>query len=328
MLMMRAGGSGQIGGHGDAVGIDAAEVAPRHAEGAAAHVPEVARQRRQREDRAHRRAGAAVPLQPEADADRGGARVREPAPERPHVLDGQAADLGGALDRPLGQASLELRPALRVARQPVAILGALVQHRAHEAERERRVGARARREVLVAALGGVGAQRVDRDHVRPALLRLQHEAPLMQVGGEEVRAPQDHELRMLELLGVHADRPAVRRPQRGARGRGADRRLQPGGAECREQPRAHDPALHHALGAGEVVRQHRLGAVPLDGRAQPGRCLLDRLVPADPLEAALALRSDAAQRMDDPVGVVQRVQVAIDLGAERTVGERVLAVAA
>ena len=103
--------------------------AARHAQDAAADVPEVARQRGQREHRAHRRAGTAVPLQSEAEADRGRARVREPAPERAHVLDGQAADLGRALDGPLGQARLELGPALRVAREPVAVLGALVEHR-------------------------------------------------------------------------------------------------------------------------------------------------------------------------------------------------------
>ena len=63
------------------------------------------------------------------------------------------------------------------------------------------------------------------------------------------------------VLGVHADRAAVGRAQGGARGRRADRRLQLGGAQRREQARPHDPALHHALGAREVVGQHRLGAV-------------------------------------------------------------------
>ena len=265
---------------------------------------------------------------PEAEADRSGARVREPLPERAHLGDGQAADLGGALDRPLGQPGLELGPALRVAREPVAILGALVQHGAHQPERERRVGARAGRDVLVAARGGVGAQRVDRDDVRAALLRREHVAPLVEIGGEQVGAPQDHEVRVLEVLGIHADRAAVGGLQRGAGGRGADRRAQARGAHRGEQARAHDPALHHALGAREVVRQHRLGAVPLDRRAQAGRRRLDRLVPADALEAPLALGADSPQRMDDPVGVVQRVEVAVDLGAERAVRERIRAIAA
>ncbi len=68
----------QVRGHGARGRVDAAEVAARHAQDAAADVPEVARERGQRENRADRRAGTAVPLQPETDADRRGARVREP----------------------------------------------------------------------------------------------------------------------------------------------------------------------------------------------------------------------------------------------------------
>ena len=73
-----------------------------------------------------------------------------------------------------------------------------------------------RRDVLVAALGRVGAQRVDRDDVRAAALRREHEAPLVEVRREQVRAPQDHQPRVLEVLGVHADGAAVGRAQRGA----------------------------------------------------------------------------------------------------------------
>jgi len=63
--------------------------------------------------------------------------LEEAAPQRSHVLDRQAADIGRALDRPLGEPGLELGPALGIALEPVTILGALVQHRPHEAECER-----------------------------------------------------------------------------------------------------------------------------------------------------------------------------------------------
>ena len=43
---------------------------------------------------------------------------------------------------------------------------ALVEDDVQQAERERGVGAGQRREVLVGLLGGAGAQRVDRHHVR------------------------------------------------------------------------------------------------------------------------------------------------------------------
>ena len=122
--------------------------------------------------------------------------------------------------------------------------------------------------------------------------------------------------------------PAVGRAQGSARGRRADRRLELGRTERREQPRPHDPALHHAFGAREVVRQHRFGTVALDRGAKPCCGGLDRLVPADALETALALRADAAQRVSDAVGVVQRVEVAVDLGAQCTVREGVRAITA
>ena len=297
-----------------------------HAQHAAADVPEVAGQRGQREDRAHRRAGAAVALQSEAEADRGRPRVREAGARarrrsrrgRPQIS--AARSTGHSARR-----ASSSRPALGVALEPLAILGALVEHDAHEPERERGVGARARGDVLVAALGRVGAQRIDRDDVRAAALRSEHEAPLVQVRREQVGAPQDHELRVLEVLRIHADGAAVGRVAARARGGRADRRPQSRGAERGEQARPHDPALHHALGAREVVRQHGFGAVRARSRARrPAALALERLVPADLLELALALGADAAQRMRHAAGPVDGVQVAVDLGAERAVRERML----
>ena len=156
---------------------------------------------------ADRRPCTAVALQPQADAYRRGAGVREPASQRANILGRQPADLGGALHRPLRQPRLELGPALGVTGEPLAVLGALVEHGAHEPERECGIGARSWREMLVAALGSVRAQRVDCDHVRPAPLRGQHEAPLVEVGGEQVRAPQDHEPRVLEVLRLMPTEP-------------------------------------------------------------------------------------------------------------------------
>ncbi len=318
----------EVGRNRDAARADAAEMAARHAQEAAADVPEVTGQRGQCQDRAHRRAGAAVALQPEPEPDRRRPRVREAPPERDHALDRQAADPGRALDGPLGQARLELGPALGVALEPVAILGALVEHDAHEAERERGIRAGPRREMLVAAARGVRAQRVDRDDVRAGFLRGQHEAPLVEVRREQVGAPQQDQPRVLEVLGIHAHGAPVGGAQRGIGGGGADRRPEARGAHRREQPRPHDPALDHALGAGEVVRQHGLGAVPRDRRLQAGGGRFDRVVPADLLERPLALGAGAAQRLGHASGAVDGVEVAVDLGAQRAVGERVRAVAA
>ena len=114
--------------------------------------------------------------------------------------------LGGPLDGPLGEARLELGPALRAAREPLAILRALVEHDPHQPERERRIRARARGDVLVAALGRVRAQRVDRHDVRAAARAASTKRHWWN-GREQVRAPQDHEPRVLEVLGIHATEP-------------------------------------------------------------------------------------------------------------------------
>src|SRR4029077_13171483 len=65
-----------------------------------------------------------------------------------------------------------------------------------------------------------------------------------------------------------------------------------------------------------------------DGRAQAGGACLDGLVPADLLEAPLALGSDATPRMRHAARAAPRVPEAVDLGAERAVVERVRAIAA
>ena len=68
MLIVRAGGAGRCGGHRDAAGVDAAEVAAGHARGAP---PPTWRKSPVRPAARGSRApptGAAVPLQPEADA--------------------------------------------------------------------------------------------------------------------------------------------------------------------------------------------------------------------------------------------------------------------
>ena len=85
MLIVRAGGVGRSAGTATRPELMPPKCAARHAQDAAADVPEVARERGQREHRAHGRAGTAVPLQAEAEADRSGARVREAPPERAHL---------------------------------------------------------------------------------------------------------------------------------------------------------------------------------------------------------------------------------------------------
>ena len=130
-------------------------------------------------------------------------------------------------------------------------------------------------------------------------------------------------------LRLEPDRAPEQRAQRGLGRRGADRGAQAGRAEVGEQALAHRPALHVTHRAGEVVRQDGRRPVALDGGAQPGRDPLDRLRPAGPpvRRRPDALGPDPDHRVGQPVGPVDRVQVPVDLAAQRAPGERVVAVA-
>ena len=55
---------------------------------------------------------------------------------------------------------------------------------------------------------------------------------------------------------------------------------------------------------------------------------VERFVPGDAGEAALALPADAAQGVEDPLGAVDALEVAVDLGAEEALGEAVVGIAA
>ena len=220
MLIVRAGGASQVGRDRDAARADAAEMAARHAQQAAADVPEVTGQRGQRQDRAHRRAGAAVALQAEPEPDRrtaacarSAARARPRARpagrrSRPRARRGHSASRASSSGQPSVWRSSQSRssaPSSSTTRMRPSASAASVPGR----------GARCSSQRLAVSR----AQRVDRDDVRAGLLRGQHEAPLVEVRREQVGAPQQDQPRVLEVLGIHAH--GARRRWRAARRRAA-----------------------------------------------------------------------------------------------------------
>ena len=77
-----------------------------------------------------------------------------------------------------------------------------------------------------------------------------------------------------------------------------------------EEPPVEAAVLQLAHRAGVAVRQDRLRAVGRRGdRLEPRRDGANRLVPADALELPLALAADALQRVEQPVRVVDAVEV-------------------
>jgi hypothetical protein len=75
-------------------------------------------------------------------------------------------------------------------------------------------------------------------------------------------------------------------------------------------------ALQVAECAAAPKRPDRLAPVRGDHVVEPGRYLLERLVPGDALEPPRALGTDAAQRMHDPVRLGRVLQPPVDLAAQ------------
>ena len=191
----------------------------------------------------------------------------------------------------------------------------------HHAERERAVGAGQQRDVLGAFLGRKAAIGIDRDHLGAAPLRRLHARPQVQVRHHRVRAPQDDEARLVEALGVHADRAAERGLQPILAGARAQRAIEQRRAELVEEAPVHRAVLHHAHRAGIAARQNGLGV--FRGQAlQPRGDLIECGVPADAFELSFAFPADALHRVAQAIGRVGALQVMADLGAERAVGER------
>src|SRR6185437_1994319 len=171
----------------------------------------------------------------------------------------------------------------------------------YDAERKRRVGARQRCDVDVALLGRRAAIRIDRNELRAAPLRFLCARPEVQARRDRIAAPDDDEAAVLELLDVHADRGADDRgPSRLAGGR-ADRAIEKRCAQAMEEATIHRRALEQPHRSRVAVRKDRLRAVARPGDRLEALCdLVERLVPRDAREAALALGADAAHREAQP----------------------------
>jgi len=115
-------------------------------------------------------------------------------------------------------------------------------------ERERRIGARKRREVHVAFLRGEAAVGIDRDELRAAAFRLLHARPQMEIRDDRVGTPYEDKLASSNLSGSMPKDPprVISRPLPAEEqiGRSRRRRAQP----VEEAP-AHRSALHVAHGA-------------------------------------------------------------------------------
>ena len=85
--------------------------------------------------------------------------------------------------------------------------------------------------------------------------------------------------------------------------------------------------LQKSHGAGVGVGQDRLRPPFVDDGLEARRDLRQRLAPGDALEAAAAFGPDAAQGVGQPVGVVDALEIAVDLATQGALRHRVVGAA-
>ncbi len=186
----------------------------------------------------------------------------------------------------------------------------------HHAAGERAVGAGPDQQRHVGLPHRVIHVDIDRNDLRAPLLpsagRMGHHVDLRRDG---VGAPDDHAIRFRHLARIGTGELAgaghVAAPGRVD----ADRRIEARVFLDVAQPV--DPvALHAAHRAGVEIGPDAFGAeLPL--RLEEGlRRQVERLVPGDPLELAGALGTDALQRMQQPLRMVDALGIARDLRAD------------
>ncbi len=199
----------------------------------------------------------------------------------------------------------------------------------HHAERQRRVRARHQREVLVALVGGGAAVGVDRDQRRAAAFRLLRAGPEMQVRHDRVAAPDEDQLAVRELLDVGAHRRPDRGDPAGLARRRADRAVEQRRAEPVEEAAVHRAVLQQPHRSRVGIGDDGLRTVARGGDRREFRGdRVERLVPADSLEAAFTLAADALHRMQHALGRIGALEVMRDLRAKHAGGRRMVGGAA
>ncbi len=186
----------------------------------------------------------------------------------------------------------------------------------HDRAGERRIGARPQRQMEIRLGGGRRAIGVDHDQLgAPLAARPRDMGHDIDLGRDRIAAPDHDQIGLGQLLRIAAPHPAGAGPPAGigqGRAKGA---VLAGIAERVAQP-VDAVALHQPHGAGIVVRPDGLAAMALHRAGEGLGDLVQRLVPAKRLESALAFGAAPAERLAQPVRMVEPLGVAGDLGAD------------
>ena len=157
---------------------------------------------------------------------------------------------------------------------------------------------------------------VDRDDLGVALFagarRVGHDVDL---GVHRIGAPDHDQIGFRHLARIGTGDPAGAGGKAGVGGVDAD-----GGMKARVFLGVAQPmdavALHETHGAGVVIRPDRLRSISRFGHEELLADDIERVVPRDRLERAGALRPGPAHRPRHPIGMVDALGVARDLGAD------------
>jgi len=223
-------------------------------------------------------------LHPVVDPDQCRTRVPVVVRELLDLAGRDRADRGHPVRRELTGPLRQRVESERVLLDELAIQPALAHQHVDQPQRQRAVGPRHRRNVVMTLFGGQRAVRIDRDQARPAALGLLGPAPEVQVGGHRVGAPEYEQPAVLDLLEVGSQPCTERERQRLRAGRGADGAVQAARAQPVEQSLRHCFALHQTHGAGVAVRHDALRVAGRDP-AEPQCDVAQRLVPSGAFEA-------------------------------------------
>jgi hypothetical protein len=159
--------------------------------------------------------------------------------------------------------------------------------------------------VQIGLLGDLRAQRIDDGQPAALSHRGADVAHQMQIGDRRIVAPHDVERGVLRRLRSDAGyRTIGARPGLAAYPAAQGPAIELAGAEPMEEAQRHAVHRQHAVRARIVERYHRLWAEALDHLRHASMDLVERFIPANPLEPARAARPGAPQRPMQPVGAV------------------------
>src|SRR5579884_536765 len=178
--------------------------------------------------------------------------------------------------------------------------------------------------MLIGGSGGQCAYGVNDDLASATAPGLAQERHDMRCGTGRIAAPDEDELALKQHLRRRRE-PGAHRQQNGF-----FRRVATDGAY---KPRRSQPVPEARIANGPVdqpqraciaVRQDTLRPILRDDVAPAARDLRNRLIPAYALERAIPFRANAPHRIEQAVGMVDAIKVAIDFGAQPAARHRMV----